>query len=95
MKAPASGNAGANTICFIRIPPEEEPLAFPMRFQTDRWAPIEREACTGPIPAPGWDEFRSFSCPVKPVTGVKTLFLVFASDIPGSRVMDVKDISFS
>lgn len=42
-----------------------------------------------------WDEFRSFSCPVKPTAGVKTLFLVFASDIPGSRLMDVKDIIFS
>lgn len=42
----------------------------------------------------GWEEYRSFSCSLLPVQGKKTFFLVFRSAIPGSRLMEVKELVF-
>lgn len=41
-----------------------------------------------------WKEYHTFTCKITPVNGRKTLFLVFRSAVPGSRLMEVRDITF-
>ena len=45
-------------------------------------------------PTGGWDIYRTFRCPLTPVTGVKTLYLVFRGNDLKRRLMDVKEFCF-
>lgn len=41
-----------------------------------------------------WYTYRSFFCRLEPVQGVKTLFLVCRGEVSGSRLMELKEITF-
>lgn len=57
------------------------------------WADDECIGCCQVTPTGGWDRWQKFACELKPVYGVKTLYLVFRGGNLQRRLMEVKEIS--
>lgn len=41
-----------------------------------------------------WERYQDFSCELEPFEGIAPLYLVFRSQFPGTRLMDVREIRF-
>jgi arabinoxylan arabinofuranohydrolase len=94
---------GNNSFAVYRYIDFQNPLSFHVTISSktskgeiEIWADDELLGICEINETGGWENWRKFECSVKPVTGIKTVYLVFRGSTKGmgNRLMEVKEFYF-